>query len=180
LILYMSHHGTTEKIANQLANALGRESSTIINLGKMPSPELKPFDTVLIGGSIHAGQIQKKIKDFCITHAGELLTKRLGLYMCSMSTDKAETDLKNAFPDSLLIHASAKGVFGGELLFDKMNFFERIIVRSKSGAKGNVYNLKQEAIQSFIDCFRNPVQQILSKQELANQPSVETELSKWD
>ena len=78
---------------------------------------------------------------------------------------RSRTDFKNAFPESLRNHASAKGLFGGELLFDKMNFFERIIVRSKSGARGNVYHLNQPAIQSFIECFRDPGHEISSTEE---------------
>lgn len=165
LIIYMSHHGTTEKIAEQLANNLGRENSTIINLGKTSAPDLKPFDTVLIGGSIHAGQIQKKLKRFCNLRSEELLKKQLGLFMCSMSADKADEDFKNAFPETLRIHATARGLFGGELLFDKMNLLEKIIVRSKSGATRNVYKLNQPAILSFIESFHNPVQQISPEAE---------------
>lgn len=170
LILYMSHHGTTEKIAMQLASALGRENSTTINLGKMPAPNLKPYDTVLIGGSIHAGKIQKKIREFCDTYRDELTNKHLGLFMCSMSSDKAESDFNNAFPEALRSHATAKGLFGGELLFDKMNFFERMIVRSQSGAKGNVYKVNQSAIQSFIDCFRDQNGDMPSKEQLTELP----------
>ena len=148
-ILYMSHHGTTLKVAGQLANTFGPEKTRIINLEKQKEIDLSTYDTVIIGGSIHAGQIQKKIKDYCEKNEAELLKKRLGLFICSMSIDKESEDFKNAFPESLRMHAIASGCFGGELLFEKMNFFEKWIVRSMSGKKENVYNLHQDAIAAF-------------------------------
>ncbi len=148
-ILYASHHGTTRKVAEQLADTFGREKTSIINLEKQNEVDLTPFETVIIGGSIHAGQIQKKIRGYCEKNTTDLLKKRLGLFICSMSIDKEDQDFKNAYPEVLRGHAIASGCFGGELLFEKMNFFEKWIVKSMSGKKENVYNLHQEAITAF-------------------------------
>jgi menaquinone-dependent protoporphyrinogen oxidase len=145
----MSHHGTTRKIANQLAQFLGKENTTMIDLDTDRVPDLNSFDTILIGGSIHAGQIQKKIREFCINNETILLTKRIGLFMCCMEPHEKMNEFTNAFPESLRKHAVATGLFGGELLLDKMNFLERIFIKSVYGIKKNVSEIDHKAIEAF-------------------------------
>ncbi len=149
LIIYMSHHGTTRKIVQQLAENLGEACTTVINLEKENVPDLSPYDTILIGGSIHLGEIQKKIKKFCKEHEPVLLQKRVGLFLSSIETEEISDEFTNAFPENLRNHALAHGFFGGELLLDKMNIFEKYFVKAVYGIRGNLSSLDQKAIDSF-------------------------------
>ena len=149
LIVYMSHHGTTRKVAFQLADDLGIDETTVVDLNSQHVPDLTPFDTIIIGGSIHAGQIQRRISDFCISNRSDLLSKRVGLFICAMESYEMKAEFDTAFPEWLRNHATAHGLFGGELLLDKMNFLEKIIVKSIYGVKTNLHELDQKAIDTF-------------------------------
>lgn len=149
LIIYMSHHGTTRKVVDELKERLGSENTTLVNLEKDPVPDLDRFETIIIGGSIHVGQIQKPIKRFCDDHKQELLKHHLGLFLCFMNKEQGKQEFESAYLKELREHSSANGLFGGELLFDKMNFMEKIITRKVSGVKESVSALDEDAIQSF-------------------------------
>ena len=64
-IIYRSHHGTTEKVANLIREAMGNVNTHLFNLKTDKNPDLSGYDQVIIGGSIHAGNIQNKVKEFC-------------------------------------------------------------------------------------------------------------------
>jgi hypothetical protein len=51
----------------------------------------------------------------------------------------------------LRAHATAKGMFGGEFLLDKMSFVERTAVRRVKGIDTSVSRLDQNAIDKFIE-----------------------------
>ena len=145
----MSHHGTTRKIALQLADDLGIAKTTVVDFKSQHVPDLTTFDTIIIGGSIHAGQIQRKISEFCINNRSELLSKRVGLFICAMESYEMKAEFDTAFPEWLRNHAIAHGLFGGELLLDKMNFLEKIIVKSIYGVKTNLHEIDEKAIAIF-------------------------------
>ena len=152
LIVYCSTHGTTAKAAHLLRKRI--EGDVIaINLDKTKlHSDLELFDSVLIGGSIHAGSIQGKIKKFMKEHEDVLRRKNLGLFLCCMREgQEAYTQFENAFPPSLREAAIAKGLFGGEFIFSKMNFFEKIIAKSVSGSTEEISHLDLGSINDFAE-----------------------------
>ena len=155
LIIYMSRHSTTEKVVGLLQEKLGVENCTLINLAKQTIPALEHYNTIIIGGSIHIGQIQKKLKEFCEAHQAILLKKRLGLFICFMNKELAQAQFETAFPDILRQHARSHGLFGGELLFDKMNFLERFIVKKIKKVNESVSDININAINQFAQTMAN-------------------------
>jgi menaquinone-dependent protoporphyrinogen oxidase len=151
LIIYMSRHGTTAKVAADLKEKLGTEKTTLVDLEKDPLPSLEEFPTVIIGGSVHAGTIQQELMTFCIRHKTELLQKRLGLFMCYMNNDLGDLEFEDSFPNELRKHAIAKGFFGGEFLFEKMTALERESVRKVKGIEDSVHRIDEKAIEKFIE-----------------------------
>jgi len=149
LIVFMSKHGTTEKAANLLKKEFSDSGVTIMNLQKEKSPDLSAYDTVIVGGSIHAGSIQKGIKKFCNVHKQTLLSKKAGYFICCMEKEKKQIQLEAAFDPELRDKAIALGTFGGEFNFDKMNFIERVIIRKISGLSSSVSDINYEAIKDF-------------------------------
>ncbi|GAB5408552.1 MAG: flavodoxin domain-containing protein [Balneolaceae bacterium] len=149
LIIYMSTHGTTEKIVDRLSNLLGYNTSTIINLKNQKVPDLKNFDTIIIGGSVHAGKIQRKVRKYCESNLPILLEKQLGLFMCYMDTKNEIQEFEDSFPQELIDHAKAKGYFGGEFVFEKMNFVEKFMARKVSGMSKTVSRINSQAINHF-------------------------------
>ncbi|MGM0566754.1 MAG: flavodoxin domain-containing protein, partial [Bacteroidota bacterium] len=137
-IVYASKHGTTEKVARQIQQNLGQEKAQLFNLKNNPKFDLSHFEQVILGGSIHAGQIQKRLKDYYQKNIPELLEKRLGLFLCCMHEEEAENQFNNAYPEVLRNQAISSKVMGGEFRFDKMNFFERVIVKKIAGISESV------------------------------------------
>ncbi len=150
LIVYMSRHSTTEKVVEMIKRGLIDSEIEVVNLRKSKTPDLNKFDKIIIGGSIHAGTIQKRISKFCITDSDILLKKKLGLFICHMEIEKAKDEFDSNYPEVLRNHASANGLLGGEFLFEKMNYFEKLIIRKVSKVNSSVSKLKSEAITEFI------------------------------
>ena len=150
VILYISRHGSAEKSANLLKEKVNGEV-TLVNLKYDKIPDLEIFETVIIGGSIHMGHIQNQVKKFCSRYERVLLEKRLGLYLCCMKTgEEAQQQFIDAFPDILRQHAEVKGIFGGEFLFEKMNFLERMIIKKSTGIKESVSSIDPKIIDHFV------------------------------
>jgi len=128
LILYATTHGCTEKCALDLKSRLpGTVTTSDLKEGK---PDLAQYDTVIIGGSIHAGNMQKRLKKFCSGHVQELRAKKLGLFICCMEEgEKAQKQFRDAYPKELIDHATATGFFGGAFSFEKMNPIKRAIIK---------------------------------------------------
>ena len=155
LIIYMSRHGTTAKVAAELKDKLGSENTVLVDFEKDQVPPLDEFHTVIVGGSVHAGTIQQELTTFCVRNKKELLEKRLGLFMCYMNKDLRDLEFEDSFPVDLRKHATAKGLVGGEFLFEKMTEPERNAVRSVKGIEYSVYRIDENAIQKFIDEIKN-------------------------
>lgn len=159
LIVYSSTHGCTAKAANELGNFLGGQVE-IRNLKKEEPGNLETFDRVIIGGSIHAGQIQKRVKDFCTKNVNHLKQKELGLFICCMEEgENAQKQLLGAFPEELIRNAKATACFGGEFDFEKMNFLQKMIVKKVAHVNHSTSKFDKEAIRVFskkMDKVFNP------------------------
>ena len=108
------------------------------------------YDTVIIGGSIHAGMLQRSVKKFCNDHTKILLRKKVGLFLCCMEEgEKAEKQFNDNYPQILRDHASAKGTFGGEFIFEKMNIIAKSIVKKVANIGHSVSKISEESIKQF-------------------------------
>jgi menaquinone-dependent protoporphyrinogen oxidase len=154
LIVYMSHHGTTRKTAQWLHQRLGIRSTVIVDLEKDSLPDLAQFSTVLIGGSIHFGHIQKKLHRFCEENLDILLSKKIGLFLCFIDRENSVKEFNHAFPVKLQDHACAKGFFGGELLFSQMNFLEKLATKPIGRNDEPVTELNTQNMLSFVKVFK--------------------------
>jgi menaquinone-dependent protoporphyrinogen oxidase len=125
LIVYATKHGCAEKCALKLKEKLAGEV-TLVNLNKTNYNHLDDFTAIVVGGSIYAGQIQKRVRQFCETHSAKLREKPLGLFLCCMEAEKAPEQFETAFAPELRNHAVAKGLFGGEFNLETMNFLEKL------------------------------------------------------
>jgi menaquinone-dependent protoporphyrinogen oxidase len=155
-IIYISKHGTTEKVARSIANQLASDELQLINLRKDKIKDLEKYDRIIIGGSIHVGNVNGKTKKFCETHKDILMNKSLGLFLCCMEKgEKAHEQFAHAFSEDLRAHSLSNGLMGGEFNFDKMNFFEKAIIKKISGNTESVSEINYKAIDEFVNNFKN-------------------------
>jgi len=147
----MTSHGCAEKAAVMIRDRIA-DDVTMINLEDGETPPMEMFNTVIIGGSIRIGKIQKRIRKFCENNLDELLTKRMGLYICCMFEGApALEQFDAAFPYALREKAIATGLFGGELEFEKMNAFERMIIREVVNISEDVSKFNAGAVREFAE-----------------------------
>lgn len=149
LIVFTTTHGCTEACATKLRHQL-KSDAEVINIKKKKPGNLSDYETIIIGGSIHAGKIQKKIKKFCQENLEILKQKKLGLFLCCMEVgEQAQKQFQDAFPGELIDHASATGFFGGEFNFDKMNFIEKAIIKKVAKIEKSVSKIDETNIVEF-------------------------------
>ncbi|GET25777.1 flavodoxin domain-containing protein [Prolixibacter sp. NT017] len=149
-IIYRTKHGTTDTVSRTMAQKLSADEVTLINLKKYPKPDLRDFGRIIVGGSIHAGAIQKQVKNFCKERLDDLQQKEVGLFICCMDRELQEKEFEDAFPEELKTHAKATGIMGGEFVFERMNFLERFIVKKISKPDHSVSEIDEEAIDAFV------------------------------
>lgn len=159
LIVYATQHGCTRKIAEQMKDYLDGDV-TLVNLKNDSVPALEIYNRIIIGGSIHAGQIQKRVKEFCQVHLPELQSREIGLFICCMEEGAtAQKQLSDAYPEALFQNAKATACFGGAFDFGRMNFLEKMIVKKVAHVKQSTSKVDFEAVHNFskrMDRIFNP------------------------
>lgn len=156
LIVYCSSQGTTEKAVSVLCENIEGEVLAVDLKRDKILFDLEDYDGVIIGGSIHAGEIQRKIKQFIKQHHDELLEKEVGLFLCCIRDgDIAVEQFNRAFPQDLRKNSVAMGLFGGEFLVSKMNFFERQVVKKVDSVIKDESHLNLNAIMEFALRYNN-------------------------
>jgi len=150
LIVYDTHHGCTEKYIQILAKELSGDIQ-IHHLKNKSKSNIESFDTIIIGGSIHAGKIQGSVKKFCSKYQKILIQKKLGLFICCMEENgKAINQFEDNYPHALRHHASAKGIFAGELNFDSMNALEKFIIKKIAKTEKSISKFSEKPAIQFI------------------------------
>lgn len=156
LILYGTQYGYTADCAKQLADLLDGET-ILIDLTRQEPPSLEGYDKVIVGGSIYMGKVQEQVSGYCASHAGELLQKRLGLFLCCGLPENLPQTLEISFPAELRKSAKAVGCFGGELRTNRMKPVHKLIskVMEKANAKngGALPTADPQAVKDFAQAM---------------------------
>jgi menaquinone-dependent protoporphyrinogen oxidase len=152
IIIFATKYGCVENAVGILKSMLTGEVKQV-NIMKENVPSLDHFDHVIIGGSIYVGRIQKKLSKFVDKNLSELLTKRIGLFICAgeKKEEVREKELVDAFPNELFEHAICKDIFGYEIHFEKLNFLEKKMVAAVLRLKMSCSELSVEKIKRFAE-----------------------------
>ena len=79
--------------------------------------------------------------------------KKLGIFLCCGNEDQVEDQLAASFSGKLLDQATAKGHFGYEFDFTKMDFFSKLIVKKIAKVKESKFQINEENIQAFSEAL---------------------------
>lgn len=154
-IIFSSSHGTTEKASQLLRKHLKGEVD-VINLKESSNLCLSDYHSVILGSSIYAGSVKSKLKQFIKQNQSDLVTKKLGLFLCCMyEGDKATKQFETAYPVELRERSVSDGLFGGEFILTNLNFFERKIIKMIDGVTSDVYKMDVAKIKNFADRFND-------------------------
>lgn len=130
----------------------------LINLKKEAAPDVNPYDQVIIGGSIYAGKINRKVIKFCRDNMDALQKKMVALFICCMEkSPKREEQFDMAFPEELRSRSITNGMFGGEFNTDKMNFFIKYFVKKMTEKETELPVLDTGAVKMFAEEFKKRV-----------------------
>jgi menaquinone-dependent protoporphyrinogen oxidase len=146
LIIYTSKNGSTKKAAKYLYDKIEGDKS-IINIREEKHPSLENYGTVILGGSIYAGNIQKEIQNFVDKNLDLLLTKKIGLFLCCGMEENYKKQLKQSFPEELINHSITDQYFGFEYNKDKMNLIEKTLIKLVAKSKTNLSNILEDNIE---------------------------------
>ncbi|MCD4849088.1 MAG: flavodoxin domain-containing protein [Candidatus Aegiribacteria sp.] len=150
LIVFATKYGSVTNAAKLLAGEL-QGTTDLVRLGHDDLPTLDEYDSVVVGGSIYIGNIQKEVKEFCWDFKAELLEKKLGLFICAgeKNEEKRMDAIRKNFPTELIDNSTATGWFGHEVHFEKASFMDRTAIRLIMGVKKSFSDLKKENIAEF-------------------------------
>jgi len=151
-IIYASKHGTTEKVAGLIVEKLKDNEISLFNVTKTKFIDIENFDYLILGTSIYAANPIGVMKNFCAKNLALLKEKPHSLFVCGMEPDaeKQQMELDNAFPLELQQNAVNKCFAGGEFMFEKMNFFEKFIIKRIAKTDKNVSAIKCDNIEVFL------------------------------
>lgn len=139
-IIYASKYGCAADCAVYLKNNLAGDIM-LIDINKTAEQiNLEKFDRVIIGGSVYAGKINKKLRAFCQSNLGILTQKKLGLFLCCVPSKTADRFWAANFPKALLDSVQTKKIFGSEARLEKMGLADKLII--KAVTKGDFSNFK--------------------------------------
>jgi len=154
IIIYSTKHGTTKKISENIAKKLKEkeEEVEVVNIKEISKYNLRIFDRIIIGGSIHLGQIQKNIKKFIKENQEILKEKQIGLFITSIidNEEKQQKQFKKAYDAEIIKTSKAQGIIGGECLYEKMNFIEKLIIKIIKKTNKTTTEINQDAIDKFV------------------------------
>ena len=153
LIVYNSKYGAAEKCVELMRKELSGEITAVnVRDGNAPSPD--EYDRVLIGSNIHAGSINKKLRNYAYRTTDSLIKRPIGIFLCCLTPEeKAQEYFSKNFPPVLVEHAKTTGVLGGALYFEKMNFLERFLLKKISGTTTSFENIDEERVREFVQAF---------------------------
>ncbi|HCT31415.1 MAG TPA: flavodoxin [Bacteroidales bacterium] len=154
LIVYASSHGTTERIANIAMEKLDKNEVKIINLKSKQKADLSNYETIIIGGSIHAGSIQREVKKFIKDNTIALMQKKLALFLSCMNEKEEQLEFNNNYPELLRNHSTYNAIVGGEFIFEKMNFIEKFLIRKIAGISASTSKLRYTEIDNLVNAVR--------------------------
>jgi menaquinone-dependent protoporphyrinogen oxidase len=152
LIAYATRFGTTEKCVKILAEILRKKNLEVELVDIKKNKRVKPenFDMAIVGGSFLIFKMNAYVVKFVRRNLNTLLNKKTGVFMCGGDEDW-EKEIKKGFPEELLDKAVAKGYFGYEMLWDKMNPIMRSMGQNASKTTEPISKINTENIKKFAE-----------------------------
>ncbi|TVQ18258.1 MAG: hypothetical protein EA382_17915 [Spirochaetaceae bacterium] len=151
-ILYSGRYGTTKGVADRVAGAVdGDVPVTQIRRGI----ECPDADTIVIGAAIYGGKASGAVTGFVESHRDALMGRRVLLYVaCLYDGERAEQQLADSFPPWLIAHSSGRYYVGGQVVWSRLSFFHKLLMKRVAGIEGNVERLRSTEIDRMIADLR--------------------------
>jgi menaquinone-dependent protoporphyrinogen oxidase len=151
LTIYSTSHGTTESVANRIHESIICAHKEIVNIKNLDKNiSIDSADFIILGTSIHAGAINKSISKFIEDNMSKLKDKKVAIFLCCMNEPAEQEQLYKNFPLELIDSSIVCSIVGGEFIFEKMNFVEKLLVKKIAGVKSSISKLRNNEIDEFV------------------------------
>ena len=149
LILFSSVHGTTRNCVEKINEELINKAEVIdVKLGDI---DVNRYDVIHIASSIYAGKFQSEMKRFLKDNEEGLKSKRLGFIISCKDEKDIDEYLNSNVPKSLIDNIFMKEHIGYEINLEKMNFFERFLIKSLMQINESYSAINHEGIKRIIE-----------------------------
>ena len=154
VVLYSSKHDTTYSIAKHISLALDADVCTV---DEFDTETLNSFDAIVLGGPIYGGTLYGPIDIFCRNNLEELLTKKVALFVCGLSSSSSKQQhlLQSAFLRPLLAHAVCAEFVGGAVNLSKLSTSEKLLIKTMMKIDHDLTAIDQPAIDRLIDSLQS-------------------------
>jgi menaquinone-dependent protoporphyrinogen oxidase len=154
LILYNSKHGAVKEVVSMMKNISGEQIDIRELDSHISGSDIEKYDSLIVGGSIHMGKVQKRIIRFCKNYSHFFKEKKSGIFLCTLTDPKeAEHYIEENFPADVIKACQAIGLFGGAIHFEKMNFLEKAMMKKITHQDQSFSKIDTDRIAAFIESF---------------------------
>lgn len=144
LVTYGSKRGSTGEIAEKIGATLKESGLQVDVLEAGAVQDLTPYSKVVLGSSVYIGMWHKKAVGFLKRHTDSLDKLPVWLFISGPTGPGNPTELLDGwlYPKSLQllierIHPCETACFGGKLVFNILNPFEKWIVKKVKAPEGD-------------------------------------------
>ncbi len=144
LVAHASKHGATGEIAVKIGEVLHQAGFEVDVLPAQQVGELTPYVAVVLGSGIYAGQWLKEAVNFLEAYEKQLAERPVWLFSSGPTGEGDPEQLLKGWrfpqaqqPIADRIRPRDIIVFGGELDTDKLNFFEKVIIKGVKAPTGD-------------------------------------------
>jgi menaquinone-dependent protoporphyrinogen IX oxidase len=157
LLVFDTKHGTSEEAAGRIAAAVkarGGEAQ-LLDLRKKgaAAASLSGYDAVALGAPFYMGSWSKRARSFASAREAELLGKRLGVFAVGSNAELGDKAAIATLPAALASKVSASAYLGGRFDMDRLNGFERFIVKMVGGKAESSSTLDFGPVEAFAEAL---------------------------
>jgi len=110
LVIYATKTGATAQCVKVLTEEIS--GCTICDI-QMEKPAIDNFDRIILGAGVRDGKIYKPIRDFIKKNHQQLLTKKMGYFICNEKAKETVEIIERNIPADLKEAAVCIESFGG-------------------------------------------------------------------
>lgn len=145
IILYESKKGCTKKCADYVKKE--HQVDEMYRLNDF-NGNIEDYDHIILMTPTYIGQINKKMKEFLSKYQKALLEKKLTIVIIGMNVKEYDKMLELNLSKDILDHAEV--VYGGgAYYFEKLNFFQKAIIKKVAGVSKSLEDIKYDKLQKI-------------------------------
>lgn len=144
LVTFATKYGATAEIAEKIGDVLRQAGLTVDVLAAESAPDPSNYEAVILGSGVYMGSWRKPAAKFLKTHEQALAQRPVWLFSSGPTGEGDPEELlkgwrlpgaQQAVADR--IHPRDVAVFSGAIKEEKLNFFEKWILKNVKAAVGD-------------------------------------------